>query len=55
MLHHEALRQLTHERQEHRRREAGIERLARQARGQRHRRRRQWLLKALRPAGGHAA
>ena len=55
MLHHEALRQLTHERQELRRREAEIEHLARQARGRRQRRRRQWLLNALRPAGGHAA
>ena len=41
MLHHEALLQLTHDRQQERRREAEAERLALQARGQR--RRRQWL------------
>jgi hypothetical protein len=55
MLHHEALRQLIHDRQQLRQREAEAERLALQARGQRQRRRRRWLLNALRPAGGHAA
>ncbi len=39
MLHHEALRQLTRDRQQERRREAEAERLALQARGRRQRRR----------------
>jgi hypothetical protein len=42
MLHYEALRQLTHEHTLQREREAGLERLALQARGRRQRRRR-WL------------
>ena len=58
MLHHEALRQLTLDRQQLRRREAEAERLARQARGQRQRRRQLTLDAALgllrhrRPAHG---
>ena len=47
MLHHEALRQLTLERQQLRQREAEAERLARQARGQRQRRKRLKLEAAL--------
>jgi hypothetical protein len=47
MLHHEALRQLTHDRQQLRQREAEAERLARQARGQRQRRRQLTLEAAL--------
>ncbi len=46
MLHHEALRQLTHDRQQQRRREAETERLALQARGRRQRRRRRLALDA---------
>ena len=58
MLHHEALRQLTLDRQQLRQREAEAERLARQARGQRQRRSRLRLEAALgllrhrRPAHG---
>ena len=63
MLHHEALLQLTHDRQHERRREAETERLALQARGRRQRRKRQLALEAalglLRhrrsPAQGHGA
>ena len=44
MLHHEALRQLTHERRNAREREAQAERLALQARGRRHRRSRRRAL-----------
>ena len=47
MLHHEALRQLTHDRQQERLGEAEAERLARQARGQRQRRRQLTLEAAL--------
>lgn len=46
MLHHEALRQLTHDRQQQRRREAEAERLALQARGRQHRRRQRLTLDA---------
>ena len=46
MLHHEALRQLTHDRQHERRREAEAERLALQARGSQHRRRQRLTLDA---------
>ena len=46
MLHHEALLQLTHDRQHKRRREAENERLALQARGRRHRRRQRLTLEA---------
>lgn len=46
MLHHEALRQLTHDRQQERRREAEAERLALQARGPRQRSRRRLALEA---------
>jgi hypothetical protein len=46
MLHHEALRQLTHDRQQQRRREAEAERLALQARGRQHRRRQRLTLEA---------
>lgn len=46
MLHHEALRQLTHDRQQQRRDEAAAERLALQARGRRHRRRQRLTLEA---------
>ena len=46
MLHHEALRQLTHDRQHERRREARAERLALQARGRRHGRRQRLTLAA---------
>jgi hypothetical protein len=55
MLHHEALRQLTRDHQEQRRREGEAERLALQARGQRQRRKRRLLLNALRPARSHGA
>ena len=41
MLHHEALRQLTHDRQRQRRRAAEAERLAREARARQQQRR--WL------------
>jgi hypothetical protein len=47
MLHHEALLQLTHDRQQERRRDAEAERLARQTRGQRRRRQRLTLDAAL--------
>ena len=46
MMHHEALLQLTHDRQQERRREAEAERLALQSRGQRHERRRRLTLEA---------
>ncbi|MEO5574910.1 MAG: hypothetical protein ABIR67_03470 [Gaiellaceae bacterium] len=46
MLHHEALRQLTHDHQQQRRREAEAERLALQARGLRQRRRQRLALDA---------
>lgn len=55
MLHHEALRQLTLDRQQLYRREAETERLARHARGRRQRRKRRLLLDALRPAGSQPA
>jgi len=55
MLHHEALRQLTRDLQEQRRREGEAERLALQARGQRQHRKRRLLLSALRPARSHGA
>ena len=58
MLHHEELRQLTHERQQRLRAEAESERLARQARGRRHRRRRRLTLRSalelLLRSGRHA-
>ncbi len=47
MLHHEALLQLTHDRQHERLRDAEAERLARQMRGRRHHRRRLTLDAAL--------
>ena len=43
MMHYEALRQLTHDRCERLQREAEMERLVRQARGQRQKRRRRRL------------
>ena len=46
MLHHEALLQLTHDRQHERRREAEAHRLALQARGRQHRRRQRLTLEA---------
>jgi hypothetical protein len=46
MLHHEALLQLTHDRQQERRREAEAERLALQARGLQQRRKRRLTLDA---------
>lgn len=46
MLHHEALRQLTHDRLQQRRDEAAAERLALQARGRQHRRRQRLTLEA---------
>ena len=46
MLHHEALLQLTHDRQHERLRNAETERLARQMRGRRHHRRQRLLLDA---------
>jgi hypothetical protein len=62
MLHHEALRQLTHDRQQERRREAEAQRLALQARGRRQRRRRLaleallgWRRHRSRPAQSHGA
>ena len=45
-LHHEALLQLTHDRQHERRREAEAHRLALQARGRQHRRRQRLTLEA---------
>ena len=47
MLHHEALLQLTHDRQHERQRDAEAERLARQMRGRRQHRRRLRLDAAL--------
>ena len=47
MLHHEALLQLTHDRQHERLRDAEAERLARQTRRRRHHRRRLTLDAAL--------
>jgi hypothetical protein len=55
MLHHEALLQLTLDRQQLRRREADAERLALQTRSRRQRQRRRLLLDALRPARSHPA
>jgi hypothetical protein len=55
MLHHEALLQLTLDRQQLRRREADAERLALQTRSRRQRHRRRLLLDALRPARSHPA
>ena len=63
MLHHEALRQLTHDRQQQRLREAEVERLALLARGRRQRRRQRLALDAAlgllrhgrRPAQSHGA
>jgi hypothetical protein len=46
MLHYEELRQLTHERQQSLRAEAESERLARQASGRQHRRRRRLALRS---------
>jgi hypothetical protein len=46
MLHYEELRQLTHERQRRLRAEAESERLARQAWGRQHRRRRRLALRS---------
>jgi hypothetical protein len=46
MLHHEALLQLTHDRQHERLRDAEAERLARQTRGRQHRRRQRLTLDA---------
>ena len=46
MLHHEALLQLTHDRQHERLRDAEAERLARQTRGRQHHRRQRLTLDA---------
>jgi len=55
MLHHEALRQLTLDRQQLRLREAEAERLGLQTRARRQRRKRRLILDALRPARSHPA
>ena len=48
MMHHDVLRQLTHDRTERLRREAEAQRLALQLRGQRQHRSRHWTLRARR-------
>ena len=48
MMHHDVLRQLTHDRTERLQREAEAQRLALQLRGQRQRRSWRWTLRARR-------